>query len=109
LDNSEINQEPICGVDGQFEIRVAYIEVEEAVFGAIEVEKFTAIATPSHAAAEGDNFRKRGDPIGCAMEENHRWKFSADELSGAQPGADFFRWKTLRVLTFRRGVNQGAK
>lgn len=88
---------------------MADIEVEEAVFGAVEVEKFAAIATPSHATAKGDDLRIRGDPIRCAMEENHRGKFSTDELSGAQLGADFFRWKTLRVLTFGRGVYQGAK
>ena len=56
FDDPEINEETIRGVDGQFEIRVADVEVEETVFRSIEVDQMAAVAPPSHAAAEGGDF-----------------------------------------------------
>lgn len=109
FENAEIDQETISRVDGQFEIVMTDVEVEEAVFRPVEIDQLAAVAAPSHAAAEGGNFRKRRDPIRCAMEKYHGWQFSANVSGRAKFGAEFRRRKTLGELAFGRGVDQRAE
>lgn len=52
-DEALLDEKPVGGSNGQFEVGVTDVEVKKAVIGGGEVEKFAAVASPSHAAAEG--------------------------------------------------------
>ena len=109
IDDPEIDEETICGVDGQFEIRVADVEVEEAVLGGAEINELAAISTPSHAAAESGDFRKRRDPIRCAVEKCARVEFAEAESARAEFVTEFGGRETVGELALCGGVDQSAE
>ena len=99
----------VGGADCHLEVRVADVEVEEAVLRAVKFEELAAIATPFHAAAEGGDFLEGSDPVGLSVHQQYGRELAAYEAVGAESLGYFFVREALGQLAFRGGVDHGAE
>ena len=109
LEDAEFHQEIVSTIDGHFEIRVADVEIEEAVFCAGEIEEAAVVSAPFHAPAEGGDFFERCYAIGLPMEEHHGRKLAFEKGGRAEKLAHFTIRESLRELSFGGGIDQGAE
>ena len=65
--NALVDQKAVSGMDGDFEIVVTDVKIEEAVFGSGEADELAAITTPFHATTERLDFRERSDSVLISM------------------------------------------